>query len=34
MKCAVAFLLVAAPGWADEIQTKDGKKIEVSAPKE
>src|SRR5436190_14985623 len=28
MRHVIALLLLVAPGWADEIQTKDGKKIE------
>jgi hypothetical protein len=28
MRCLLALLLVAAPAWPDEIQTKDGKKVE------
>src|SRR5882672_11299097 len=28
MRYTIALLLLAVPGWADEIQTKDGKKFE------
>src|SRR5581483_2395104 len=31
MRYAMTILLLVAPGWADEIQTKDGKKIEFKS---
>jgi hypothetical protein len=31
MRCAFVILLLLAPSWADEIQTKDGKKVEFKA---